>query len=425
MKKLTNKRGISLIVLVITIIVMIILASAIILSLSNSGIIGKANEAKNKTDKANMIEAANLALGEYELEKQLGELSPANQTAEEYVKGKLAGQFTDDMLKSLSVLDDGTIQILPTIPEGFVVSQIDGEKKISEGLVIYELKEGEDEEDINWTETDTTTVEGQTLLKVQTERDQYVWVPVEGAFERIAWNGEDLETYLAEPIRADMMYMDDITKYQGEIEQYYAMKASVEKNGGFYIARYEAGQEGTTAVSKKGTTVFALPWDSTWDEIGYGKDTNDGAAKISKKSYENAERHLIYGVQWDAALKFIEDEEHSVTDSSTWGNYLNYNDSVDESKKVSGVGVDEVTTAGYSEYWKAKNIYDMAGNVYELTYEVSDYDDWGIRVWRGGNCSYDGGSKYISSNSASSRFTPLRPSPYNQSGAFRFVLYIK
>ena len=62
-----NKRGISLIVLVITIIVMIILAAAIILSLSSSGIIGKANQAVKVTDKANLLEAANIAVAEYEL----------------------------------------------------------------------------------------------------------------------------------------------------------------------------------------------------------------------------------------------------------------------------------------------------------------------------------------------------------------------
>ena len=54
-----NKQGISLIVLVITIIVMIILAAAVILSLSSNGIIGRANEAVDKTDKAQVQILAN------------------------------------------------------------------------------------------------------------------------------------------------------------------------------------------------------------------------------------------------------------------------------------------------------------------------------------------------------------------------------
>ena len=56
--KIKQKKGISLIVLIITIIVMIILAAAIILSLSSSGIIGKANEAKIANDIANLKEQA-------------------------------------------------------------------------------------------------------------------------------------------------------------------------------------------------------------------------------------------------------------------------------------------------------------------------------------------------------------------------------
>lgn len=45
-----NKRGISLIVLIITIIVMIILASVIVMSFSNSNPVGRAKEARFKSD---------------------------------------------------------------------------------------------------------------------------------------------------------------------------------------------------------------------------------------------------------------------------------------------------------------------------------------------------------------------------------------
>lgn len=55
-----NKSGISLIVLVITMIVMIKLAAAIILSLSNSGIIGKANSAVQANNVAQIKESVAL-----------------------------------------------------------------------------------------------------------------------------------------------------------------------------------------------------------------------------------------------------------------------------------------------------------------------------------------------------------------------------
>ena len=59
-----KKKGISLIVLVITIIVMIVLAGAIILSLNNAGIIQKANQAVKDTDEATVKELAQMAWAE-------------------------------------------------------------------------------------------------------------------------------------------------------------------------------------------------------------------------------------------------------------------------------------------------------------------------------------------------------------------------
>ena len=53
-RKTNNKKGISLIVLVITIIVMIVLVGAVILSLNNAGIIGKASDATVAADIANI-----------------------------------------------------------------------------------------------------------------------------------------------------------------------------------------------------------------------------------------------------------------------------------------------------------------------------------------------------------------------------------
>ena len=67
--KVKLKGGISLIVLVITIIVMIILAAAIILSLSNSGIIGKANKAKTDTDISNAKDLVAMAHADWMLDE--------------------------------------------------------------------------------------------------------------------------------------------------------------------------------------------------------------------------------------------------------------------------------------------------------------------------------------------------------------------
>ena len=62
-----NKKGISLIVLAITIIVMIILATAIILSLSSNNLTGSAKEAASASDIANAKHVVSVAYGEWKL----------------------------------------------------------------------------------------------------------------------------------------------------------------------------------------------------------------------------------------------------------------------------------------------------------------------------------------------------------------------
>ncbi len=68
-----NKKGISLIVLVITIIVMIILAASVIISLSNTGIINKANEAVDKTNKSEVYNLATLTWAEAFMDGKRGD----------------------------------------------------------------------------------------------------------------------------------------------------------------------------------------------------------------------------------------------------------------------------------------------------------------------------------------------------------------
>ncbi len=85
------KKGISLIVLVITIIIMIILAGSVIVSLNNSNIIGNAHQAVTGQTAANEWQNLNIAIAMAQLE---GELSTANldKAIEEYLGyGELTG----------------------------------------------------------------------------------------------------------------------------------------------------------------------------------------------------------------------------------------------------------------------------------------------------------------------------------------------
>ena len=82
-------KGISLVVLVITIIVMIIIAGAIIISLSNTNIIDQAEKASNDYTIAQEKEKIGLALSEWQIEKYVGEKS-----IKETIKYSLEGTAT-------------------------------------------------------------------------------------------------------------------------------------------------------------------------------------------------------------------------------------------------------------------------------------------------------------------------------------------
>ena len=81
-----QKKGISLIVLVITIIVMLILASAVIISLSNSDIITKAKEAVIKTDVKNFAQELSISFTQEKLENKDLDTNSVTATDVEEIK---------------------------------------------------------------------------------------------------------------------------------------------------------------------------------------------------------------------------------------------------------------------------------------------------------------------------------------------------
>ena len=116
---------------------------------------------------------------------------------------------------------------------------------------------------------------------------------------------------------------------------------------------------------------------------------------------------MIWGLQWDATCNWLSnsDPAYSITDSSTWGNYSN--------NTADGHGRPQNT--GFSESWKANNIYDFAGNRSEWTQEA---DSASFRAYRGGY--YDGSG---SVGPASSRYYDNPTSTYSYRGS-RPTLYL-
>ena len=148
---------------------------------------------------------------------------------------------------------------------------------------------------------------------------------------------------------------------------YEEMIASLEKYKGFYIGRYElsANGEKTGATQTCGNGV-------NWYTL-YKNCTTLASGSIVKT-------RMIWGLQWDATCNWLDSSGFSITDSSTWGNY--YNNTAD------GHGTKQNT--GFSEKWKANNIYDFAGNCYEFTQEATYTFS---RALRGGGYRYDGSGR--------------------------------
>ena len=122
---------------------------------------------------------------------------------------------------------------------------------------------------------------------------------------------------------------------------------------------------------------------------------------------------LLTGKAWDRTCHWIEDYIKTINTNSTLRNssfYGNYSNS--QAPADSGKGIKQVS--GYNENWKTKNIYDLAGNVWEWTYEAYSSD----RVSRGGRY-HDVAFAYPVSY--------REREPYNICGdlSFRIRLYIK
>ena len=90
---------------------------------------------------------------------------------------------------------------------------------------------------------------------------------------------------------------------------------------------------------------------------------------------KNVKSTMIYGIQWDAVCSWLEQSGFDINDSSSWGNYEDSSGNAD----IDGAGSKQDT--GFSEYWKANNIYDLAGNCWEWTQEASSTSSRVLRRW--------------------------------------------
>ena len=111
-QKLKNEKGITLVALVITIIVLLILAGVTLsMVMGDSGIFGKANSAKEKTQLSNAEETIKLAVLENQVKSVSGDAALTNDQLKEEIAKKLTEQGYTVSGSTVTYYGDKTIDI--------------------------------------------------------------------------------------------------------------------------------------------------------------------------------------------------------------------------------------------------------------------------------------------------------------------------
>lgn len=346
-EKSKNEKGVTLVVLVVTIIVLMILAGiTLTLVLGQNGLIGKAREAKETS--AN----AEIATGEG-LNNLYNEMVTATWNKEEVIPpipvataiGKVLSNTDNRQIKD----DNGNIV---TIPAGFKIAS-DSPTKQEQGIVI-EDKDG----------------------------NQFVWIPV-----------ANISNYTRTDFCLDAGAYSSYLETMPSDEQ-----TSINTYKGYYIGRYEAGDSVSTA-NKILRTSGASVTNKVAIKKGqapYGWITNEQARLLAAgmKTAEGykATTKLCSSYAWDTAINFIQKTVSSYYCSSSQGNYY---DTTFTYIDITGVTQTKVSRSGVlmptGETISVCSIYDMGGNEWEWTTEgacSSSGDICSIRGgWYGNNCT--------------------------------------
>ena len=504
-KKIFKQKGITLIALIITIVLLLILAVISIQVMTNTGIFVKARQAAQESKYANAAEKVALAVN--------ASYDSTGKINNEYLKENV------NQIEGLSKKIDTVKYDLKIIVDGFEFTiseygKITGEKKEVATLpdntpktdagTNVKVPDSWNSQNVKYIKT-TDGTEVTTLEKVATvyavSDGQNNTVPVPNGFYYVGGNknsgvvisdderdknkfagqadvpagavynsdGTVKTTNLSSQEQAQTLFGNQFVWIPCTAENYKKTnfgkdtaswepntstgeKMQIEKYGGFYIGRYEAG----TSNLKSSKIDFSKGYDrsentnfcakyiisgkitSKAGEIPYYNADYETAQTMTQKMYNNnyVKSGLVTGTMWDVTLDYIKSQDSKIDLTNTqWGNYsdtsltnckgrymtvnLINGTTSDIENNNDGTKHYGIMTTASSEDVKKNNICDMAGNLWEWTEEVAYDMSNNYYMVRGGGFN-DAHASY----SACFRIYNHINTVSNNMG-FRPVLYIK
>ena len=380
---LRNKdKGITLIALVITIIILLVLAGISISALTNQGLFKNAKAAQNATEKAEKEQGQRLNEYEDEINKYLN-----NANEDEKI-----GLITDNINKELSKTDNTKLKDEKgnriVVPAGFKI--VNGATTVDKGIVIEDVTE------------------------TATKGSQFVWIPVgtitksDGTTATITLGRYDFDSTTGKESAYSGSYIEEDTNDASTLKKWgntiakniTKFKNSVATNGGYYIGRYEART--ATARSAAGNALTQITEKGT--ENVYNYVTQLQAAQLSQNMYNSDKftSDLINSYAWDTAIVFIQN----------CGTNTKYSRQNRLNTSLAQTGTNSLTDT--SKIDVQCNIYDMASNIVEWTTETSGYSSYPC-VSRGGyynDSDYCTSGRDYNNTSVSSSRVGFRPLLY-------------
>ena len=461
MFKLENKnKGITLIALVVTIVILLILAGISIGALTgDNGIINQAHTAKEDTEIASWEEQIDLAIidaenkhinptmddvidelinkGVIDSESQVDKdgVITTNEPVYE-IAGKLddyvpfgPGKFATKNEEYTDETSEEEYKTV-TVPEGFKI--LEEASKIDEGLVIEDKKGNQfvwiPVSDINDMAQCSTAGENCNLelkgneLKCTTHNSTEIvgklYATTTGeSFGTVNYNPDSVvrepavvtgyggTSYDEDSANLSQLGYSTTSEFLTALKtQYKEMATSVAKYKGFYVGRYELGLEGDTPVSKIASTNSAVTTadasnekTKTWYGL-YKKCLEYVVPEINNSSVISS---MIWGSQYDAMMNWMQDNDVNVKaepDGTNTRRNMNSKTGIDPKDFLN-------------------NIYDLFGCHYDWTLEAFSGSN---RVYRGGILLFS--DEYSLSPSYRDSDLSTRTSSYYSS---RLTLYIK